>query len=122
MRADNETCVQRVRVIFHFYEEKLWKQDGDSPLDRITKVKNPKPEAIRNLQRYLSRRLERIAGMMEVLSGAHGDWAVTGKKDQVIMETETWDFNDAVQALRQYGFKDEEFRLKVEYTRKWGVL
>ncbi|KJR44235.1 hypothetical protein UF75_5380 [Desulfosporosinus sp. I2] len=86
------------------------------------KVKKVKPEAVRNLNKFLTKRLERIATMMELLTEAHDDWAITGKKDYILLETETYDFNDAIKILKEQGFDGSEFILKVEYTRKWGVL
>jgi len=60
--------------------------------------------------------------MMELLTEVHNDWAITGKKDYILMETESYDFNSALQILKDHAFDDSEFILKVEYTRKWGVL
>lgn len=122
MHPDNETCVQRVRFFFYFFEKKSGKFHEKSPLDDIVKAKVIKPEAVRSLNRYLSRRLERIAAMLEILTEIHDDWAVTGYKDYILAETESFDFNNAVKALNDQEFTDEEFVLKVEYTRKWGVL
>lgn len=122
MHPDNETCVQRARFFFYFFEKKDWDPGEKPPFDDILKVKNVKPEAIRNLNKFLTSRLERIATMMELLTEAHDDWAITGKKDYILMETETYDFNKAIQRLKEQGFDDSQFILKVEYTRKWGVL
>ena len=60
--------------------------------------------------------------MMEVLFAIHNDWAVNAKKDFIQMETQSLDFNDALNVLKEHGFTDDEFILKVEYERKWGVL
>ncbi|MDQ7092236.1 hypothetical protein REC12_01350 [Desulfosporosinus sp. PR] len=118
MRRDNETCIQRTRLFFNFFE----KSKEKAPFEGIIKVKKVTPEAVRNLNKFLSSRLERIAAMMELLAEIHTDWAITGKKDYILMETETLDFNDIVRTLREHGFDDNEFILKVEYTRKWGIL
>ena len=122
MHPDNETCVQRVRFFFYFFEKKDWSPGEKPPLQDIVKVKNVKPEAVRNLNRFLTNRLERIARMLEILTDVHDDWAITGWKDHILVETESFDFNDAIKALNEQGFHDDEFILKVEYTRKWGVL
>lgn len=122
MRPENETCVQRARFYFYFFEKREWQSDEKPPLQDIVKVKNVRPEAIRNLNRFLTTRLERIARMVEILTEVHDDWAVTGWKDHILMETESLDFNNVVQILKEHGFNDDEFVLKVEYTRKWGVL
>ncbi|MBP1759962.1 MAG: hypothetical protein H6Q63_879 [Firmicutes bacterium] len=122
MHPENETCIQRARFFFYFFEMKDWKSGEKPPLKEIVKVKDVKPEAIRNLNRFLTNRLERIARMLEILTEVHDDWAITGWKDYIQVETESFDFNDAIKALKDQGFKDDEFILKVEYTRKWGVL
>lgn len=122
MKKDNETCVQRAKFYFHYFEKKEWLPSEQPVLDEIVNNKNLRPEAIRNFNKSLSVRLDRIANMMEILLKAHEDWAITGKKDQVIMETESFEFNQALEILHQYGFHDDEFILKIDYTRKWGVL
>jgi hypothetical protein len=122
MRPDNETCVQRARFFFYFFEKTDWKSGEKPPLSDIVNVKRVEPKAVRNLNKFLTLRLDRIATMMELLMEAHDDWAITGKKDFILMETETYDFNDAINTLKKQGFEDSEFILKVEYTRKWGVL
>ncbi|AEF94279.1 hypothetical protein Desca_1423 [Desulfotomaculum nigrificans CO-1-SRB] len=122
MHKDNITCIQRARFFFYFYEKKEWLPGEEPPLDNIIKVKNVEPQAVRKLGQFLSNRLERIATMMEILTSAHDDWAITGKKDMILMETETFDFNDALKILKDHGFNDDEFILKVEYNRKWGIL
>ncbi|MBZ4688294.1 MAG: hypothetical protein JG764_1927 [Clostridiales bacterium] len=114
MDINNETCVQKIRFIFDFYKSQ--------PLNLITKSKNVKPEAVRNLSKYLANRLDRIALMMETLMKVHDNWAIKGKKNMIIMETDTFDFNAALNTLKEKGFKGDEFVLKVEYTRKWGLL
>lgn len=122
MHPENETCVQRTRFFFYFFEKKDWLPGEKPPLEDIVKVKGVKPEAVRSLNRFLTTRLERIARMMEVLQEAHDDWAITGWKDHILMETESFEFQYALEALKKQGFHDDEFILKVEYTRKWGVL
>jgi len=122
MRKDNVTCIQRVRFFFDFYEKKEWSPGEEPPLKKIIKVKEVKPEAVRNLSRFLAWRLDRIATMMDILLNAHDDWAITGKKDMIVMETESFDFTDALNLLKEQGFHDDEYILKVEYSRKWGML
>lgn len=122
MNKDNETCVQRARFFFYFFEKKDWAPGEKPPLEDILKVKRVEPEAVRNLNKFLTQRLDRIAAMMDVLLEVHDDWAITGKKDYILMETETFDFNKAINVLKEQGFGDSEFILKVEYTRLWGVL
>ena len=122
MNPDNETCVQRVRFFFYFFEKKEWLPGEKPPLDDIAKNKNVSPEALRYLSEFMHNRLARIADMVEILEKVHDDWAITGWKDHILMETESFDFNDALKELNQHGFCDDEFIMKIEYTRKWGVL
>ena len=123
MRPDNETCVQRARFFFYFFEKASWGPGENPPLKDIVKAPKVEPQAVRNLNKFLNERLERIARMMDLLLDAHDDWAIAGKKDCILMETESYDFNDAVAILKNEGFfGNSDFILKVEYTRKWGVL
>lgn len=122
MHPDNVTCVQRARFFFYFFELKEWQPDEKPPLQEIVKAKAVTPEAIRNLNRFLTNRLDRIARMMEILELVHDDWAITGSRDHILMETESFDFIDATGLLAEHGFHDNEYILKVDYTRLWGVL
>jgi len=122
MDTKNETCVQRASFIFNFYEKKEWLPGERPPLADIIKVKDVQPEALRYFADFMYSRLHRISEMMSVLTQAHDNWAVTGWKDHILMETESFDFNNAIQVLANQGFHDDEFVLNVEYTRKWGVL
>jgi len=122
MDPNNETCVQRARFIFNFYEKHGVLPGEKPPMVDIIKVKNVQPENLRYFAEFMHTRLNRIAEMMEVLLKVHDDWAITGWKDHILMETESFDYNDSLKALEEYGYHDDEFVLKVEYTRKWGVL
>ncbi|GAB6179748.1 hypothetical protein JCM14036_10670 [Desulfotomaculum defluvii] len=122
MHKDNITCIQRARFFFDFYEKREWLPDEEPPLKNIIKTKEISPQAVRKLGEFLGNRIDRIASMMDLLMTAHNDWAVTGKKDLIIMETQSLDFNDAIKLLKDHGFSDDEYILKVEYDRKWGML
>lgn len=122
MHKDNITCIQLVRFFFDFYEKREWQPGEEAPLPKVAKAREVTPEAVRNLGHFLGNRINRIATMMDILTKAHGDWAIAGRKDQIVMETETLDFNDAIKLLKDNGFNDDEFVLKVEYNRKWGML
>ncbi len=122
MKKNNITCIQRARFFFYFFEKREWQPGEEPPLKKIVKAKNVTPEAVRKLNKFLNNRLERIATMMDILLAAHDDWAVTGRKDHILMETQSFDFNEALKLLKDNGFNDDEFVLKVEYERKWGML
>ncbi|SMB96691.1 hypothetical protein SAMN00017405_2391 [Desulfonispora thiosulfatigenes DSM 11270] len=110
MQSDNITCVQRARFFFYYLE----KQD--------IIMRDPCAKSVRYYKDNLTDRLERVAQMMEILSDLHYDWAITAKKDFILFETTTLDFNIALEKLKQNNFTDDEFVLKVEYDRKWGLL
>lgn len=123
MNKNQLTCIQNIRLIFNFFEKRDWLTGEENPFKNITdKNKVITPETIKNLSNFLSNRLSRIADMIEILQSAHNDWIITGKKDKIIMETNTFDFNDALDTLKNKGFNDDEYVLKVEYERKWGTL
>ena len=122
MKPDNVTCVQRVRFFFYFYEKREWLKGETPPLNKLLKEKKVVPQAIRELREFLNIRLDRIATMMDTLLNAHNNWAITGKADKIIMETQTFDFNEALKVLKDNGFNDDEYILEVEYDRKWGLL
>lgn len=121
MRVGNETCVQKVRFSFPLFANSGWK-NRDSSWQRLVRNRGVTPELIRESKDFLSNRLERIAAMMELLLDAHEEWGLASCRNQVVMETDTLDFNQALQVLRRHGFRDDEFVLTVEYSRKWGVL
>lgn len=121
MDPNNLACIQKVKFIFDFFEKREWQPGEEPPLNSVIKS-TVNPGDIKKLGEFLSWRMDRISQMMDILLSAHDKWAVTGKRDKVLMETDSWDFNDAVKLLKEHGFNDDEFILKVEYERKWGVL
>lgn len=115
-------CVQRARFFFYFFEEGEWKRKEKTPLEKFLLLKKAGPDDIRALKDALSQRLERIAQMVEILTSAHDDWAITTKKDYILLETETLDFTEAVKLLNAHGFTNDDFVLRCEYRRKWGMM
>lgn len=122
MNKNQLTCIQNVRFIFDFFEKREWLPGEENPFKSITNQNKVSHQSVRDLSIFLATRLSKIAAMMEILQALHSEWLVTGKKDKVIMETETLDFNDALEALKSKGFTDDEYILKIEYERKWGML
>lgn len=126
MDPNNVTCIQKIKFFFYFYEKREWAPNEGPPLKKVAR-KGVQPEDIRYLKDFLNVRLERIAKMMELFLSIHDDWAITGKKNYILMETTsydftTFDFQTAVKALKENGFHDDEYILKLEYERMWGVL
>ncbi|MCI1858108.1 MAG: hypothetical protein LKI80_08065 [Sporolactobacillus sp.] len=83
---------------------------------------HPGPQQIRAFRSRLSERLERIARMVEILRLPDEGWVVSGKKNRIILESDRADFQTVVDRLTQHGFYPSEYRLLVEYERKWGML
>lgn len=122
MKRDNITCIENVRFIFEFFEKREYLHGEEPPLKNILNVSEVNSQSVRDLGAFLGNRLQRIASMIEILKSAHSSWQMAGKKDRIIMETQSFDFNDAIEALAAKGFKDDEYILKIEYQRKWGML
>ncbi|AFM39462.1 hypothetical protein Desaci_0395 [Desulfosporosinus acidiphilus SJ4] len=122
MNINNETCVQRVIIqLYHQNFPKL-KNKNNTLITEVTLGKDVKPEDVRAWKNYLTDRLERIAQMMEILLNAHDDWAITGRKGFVQMETQSFEVNNVIRILSEHGFHKDEYIIKLDYTRKWGVL
>lgn len=122
MHNDGNVCIQNVRFIFCFFEKREWHSNEEPPLNSILDSDRITPESIINLGHFLDNRMKRIADMIKILQKAHSDWKLTGKKDRIIMETRTFDFDNALEILKSKGFKDDEYIVKIEYERKWGML
>ncbi|MEB3100998.1 hypothetical protein [Ferviditalea candida] len=120
MKRENTVCVQKVKIGFDFLPEQ--RRRGETlPLHGIS-MQHVTSQSVRFFKDYLTERLERIAGMMELLASVHPGWTISGNKIKVVMETDSYDFNDALKLLRDHGYEDDEFSLQVEYERKWGML
>lgn len=122
MNKNQVTCIQNVRFIFNLFENHELLSEEFSLRDINDKNKAITHESIRNLSNFLSNRLSRIADMIEILQSSHNEWIITRRKYKIIVETNTFDFNYALTALKNKGFTDDEYVLKVEYERKWGTL
>jgi len=116
------TCSQNVRFIFSFFEKSNWLLQKKGTSNNIITENKITHQSVRNLENFLSHRLLRIADMVEILQGIHGEWITTEKNSKIIMETDTFDFNDALAILKDNGFTDDEYVMKIEYERKWGML
>jgi len=122
MKKGAVVCNQRARFFFYFVDEGQWGAKEKTPMQKFTSLQHIGPEDIRALKDALTLRMERIAQMVEVLTTAHKDWAITAKKDYILLETMTLDFKVAVKLLTDHGFTGDEFVLASEYSRKWGMI
>lgn len=121
MKANSLTCKQRVTIIFDFYHSS-GRSDTAALNNWHRQSRHPDPASIRALAASLSERLEHIAGMIEILQSVHDQWAVTGKKDRIILETDSFDFHSVGVVLEEQGFQASEYQVFVSYERKWGML
>lgn len=120
MKADALTCKQSITLIFDYYHLPGSSADRSKSRNQLT---NPvEPEGLRKLGDALSERLDRIAQMIEILQSVHHHWAVTGKKEKIILETDSFDFQSVRSVLEEQGFQPSEYQLLVAYERKWGIL
>lgn len=122
MKKDNITCIQRAQFVLHFFESGEWREKKESPYERLVKNKKVRPEDIQELRCYTSERMARTEALFRLLLTLHDDWEVTAKKDCLILETETMDFEAIVPTLKTHGFSENDYVLYTEYTRKWGML
>jgi hypothetical protein len=122
MKADSLTCKQSVTIVFDFYHFPNQPADESVLKNRHHRSHNPDPAAIRALASALSERLEHIARMIEVLQSVDDHWAVTGRKDRIILETDSFDFQSVRNVLEERGFQACDYQLFVSYERKWGML
>jgi hypothetical protein len=121
-RSKNVTCDQNAQFFLTFLEEGEWRRGQEPYPQTFRKLDHATPEDVRKLQAYLNRRLDRVAGMMEILDSLHNDWAVTCTKEYVKYETVTMDFKDIIPHLLAAGYTENDYLLEAEYTRKWGMI
>jgi flagellar biosynthesis/type III secretory pathway chaperone len=122
MKKNKFTCEQKICFIFEIFPQQIWFLRNVMPLKKSLNIHQMNSRSVRELNAFLSVRLERIARMMDLLQEAHDHWVVYGKKNKIIMETDTYDFNEALDILSSHGFNKDDYILRVEYERKWGML
>ncbi|MEJ9210852.1 hypothetical protein [Bacillus smithii] len=122
MNKNQLTCNQKICFIFEFWDRQIWLPRKIKPLKRSYRFHQVNSRHVRELQARLSVRLEKIACMMDILQEAHDCWMIYEKKNQIIMETDSFDFSEALDILSRHGFTNDDYILKVEYERKWGML
>lgn len=94
--------------------------DEEHPITNVAGVEMVSSEAIRDLNKFLSERLARVAGMTELLM-AKG-FTSQGKKDAIVLETDQLEAHQVKQLLLDNGYGLHEFEMRMEYTRAWGIL
>lgn len=122
MKKENITCVQRAQFVLHFFESGEWREKKASLYDTFAKNKNVTPDDLKALRVYTTSRMERTEALFRLLLELHDDWEITAKRECLILETETMDFEVIIPLLKEKGFNENDYVLYSEYTRKWGML
>ncbi|WP_153060768.1 hypothetical protein [Moorella stamsii] len=89
-------------------------------MDKIRGVEMVRPEDVRDLGHFLQERLERVAAIMELLL-ARG-WNCRGTRQAIILDGEDLEAHEVKELLLEQGFQPCEFEIKLDYTRKWGIM
>ena len=113
MDKDNRTVNHVTRVILHLLDDPI-------PYDIITKAEPLTPNVVRQFSIHLQTRLERVAVMMELLAGK--GFVLLQGKTCIYADSETVEAQEAKRYLLESGFRDREFQISLEYTRKWGMM
>ena len=122
MKKENVTCVQRAQFVLHFFENGEWRDKKESLYDTFVKKKKPTAEELSELATYTTRCMTRVSELYALLLSIHDDWEITPKRDCIILETETMDFETIIPLIKASGFNENDYVLYSEYTRKWGML
>ena len=109
----------RVTVILRFFD-RTWLPGETPPLDKIRGAQPARPEDVRSLGCFLKDRLERVASMMELLLGR--GWTCRGARQAVILAGDDMEAHQVKEFLQGHGFRPWEYEIKLEYTRKWGIM
>lgn len=121
-RRHNQTCEQNAQLYLTFHEGGEWRHKKKSPWKIFRQRKTTSPQEVLALADYTYNRMQRVAGMMQVLLALHDDWAISTHRDYVKMETVTLEYTTIIKALLDAGYNGDDFILQAEYTRKWGML
>lgn len=113
MNKDNRTVNHVTRIILHLLDDPI-------PFDIIEKAEAIGPDCVRQFAGHLQNRLERVAAMMELLA-AKG-FVFQYSKNCICAESEVFEAQETKKYLLENGFRDREFQVWLEYTRKWGMM
>ena len=113
MDKDNRTVNHVTRVILHLLDDPV-------PYEIISQAEPLTPNAVRQFSSHLQTRLERVAVMMELL--VKRGFVLIQDKDCIYADSETVEAQEAKRYLLERGFRDREFQISLEYTRKWGMM
>lgn len=116
VRSDMKfTCKQHLTIIFNFEPPVTTLQD-------LQAMRQADSRAIRQSAERVSLRYTHIASMLDILTALHDGWQISRKKDRLIMETDGIDYQDVKDNLSKQGFLPQDYQLRIDYERKWGLL
>lgn len=123
MKKENVTCIQRVKVVFPLHNDKQRKRLSSHFLGKkqnqpVQQMEKGTDHTMINSLHLLSKYFQ----MMNLLKKTHQDWLVYRTKKKLVMETTTFDESKVAEILTNNGFRNTDYRLEVEYERKWGML
>ena len=113
MNSNNRTVNHLTRVILQLINDPI-------PYHLLDQADGVTPQAVRNLGNHLQYRLERVAGMMELL--ALRGFVFHRGKNCIYAESDEVEAQEAKQYLLKNGYADREFQISLEYIRKWGMM
>lgn len=119
MNQQNETCVQRVQVVFFNPAGRTSNRLRRIPLlNRWTRAADVHAGGVEPSDSGW----EKIQAMIHTLQKKHDDWSLYSAGNRIVLETTSFDFNDISMLLEKNGFNRSDYDLSVEYERKWGML
>jgi len=107
-------------VVDHVTRIVLRLTDNPLPYAIATKAQPISPEGVLAFGRQLLHRTERVAAMMNIL--AEAGFRFAAGDDCVYADSDVVEAQAAKRLLLSSGFKDQEFQVRLDYVRKWGML
>ncbi|MBE3588916.1 MAG: hypothetical protein IMW93_10315, partial [Thermoanaerobacteraceae bacterium] len=87
--------------------------------ERVSLPEAVRAEDVRRLGDMLKERHERVAAMMDLLQ-AEG-FSCRAHRQAVILEGSRLEAYQVKELLQKHGFRPDEYEIKLEYTRQWGI-
>ena len=113
MDKDNRTVNHVTRVMLHLLDDPI-------PYDIINNASHLTSDTVRQFSSHLQTHLERVAAMMELLTGK--GFVLLPGKNCIFADSEIVEAQEIKRYLLENGFRDREFQIRLEYTRKWGMM
>ena len=113
MNKDNRTVNHITTVILQLLDDPI-------PYTVLDEADGIEPKDVRLFAHHIQHRLERVAGMMELL--AERGFTFRRYKNHILGESESVEAQEAKRYLISKGYQDREFQINLEYIRKWGMM